>query len=129
MDFEIALAAEMDTIAALNHRIYPLDAPEEQFNLTQPYLIYVSSAGMRTKTIGGYETGKSVSGELNIIAPRYADVKSITASAIDLLIGMEQRVIGTDGPYIQSLTYEPPVELYEDKPKLYRCVISFEVYF
>jgi hypothetical protein len=42
---------------------------------------------------------------------------------------MEQRVIGTDGPYIQELTYEQPIELYEQNPNLYRCLIDFEVYF
>lgn len=129
MNFEAALTVELETIAALENRIYPLTAPETSFDLTKPYLVYGSSEGLRTKTLGGYHSGKSVEGEINVIAPRYADMKSITAAVVDVLVSMEQRVIGTGGPYIQELTYETPVELYEEAPKLYRCLIDFEVYF
>lgn len=130
MDFEDALTIELKTIAALNNRVYPLTAPEVEFDLTQPYLIYGSSAGKRTKELGsGYQSGKTVRGELNVIAPRYADMKSITDSVIDKLVSMEQRVIAITGMFIQELVYSEPVELYEEKPKLYRSVIDFEVYF
>lgn len=130
MNFEPALAQELKSIAALENRIYPLNAPETSFDLTKPYLIYGSSEGLRTKEIGrGYRTGKSIRGELNVIAPRYSDMKSITGQVIDLMVSMERRKIGTDGPFIQELTYGDPVELYENQPKLYRCVIDFEVYF
>jgi len=130
MNFEPALAQELKSIAALENRIFPLTAPETSFDLTKPYLIYGSSEGLRTKEISnGYQSGKTVRGELNVIAPRYSEMKSITAEVIDLLVGMELRHIGTNGPFIQELTYEEPVELYEDQPKLYRCVIDFEVYF
>lgn len=130
MKFEPALTHELKTITALNNRIYPLTAPETSFDLTKPYLIYGSSEGLRPKGITeGYLNGKSVSAELNVIAPRYADVKSITADVIDLLISMEQREIGSGGPYIQEMTYREPVEMYEPEPNLYRCVIDFEVYF
>jgi len=130
MNFEPALAQELKSIMALDGRVYPLTAPETAFDLNKPYLIYGSSEGLRTKEISsGYQSGKMVSGELNVIAPRYADMKSITAEVIDLLVGMERRTIGSSGPFIQELTYEEPVELYEDQPKLYRCVIDFEVYF
>jgi hypothetical protein len=130
VDFEPALAQELKTISALNGRVYPLTGPEQRFDLTQPYLIYGSSEGMRTKELGsGYQAGKAVPGEINVIAPRYADAKAIMKDVIALLVGMERRVIGTDGPFIQELTYEAPVELYEEAPKLYRCLLQFEVYF
>lgn len=129
MSFEGALVVELKTIAALNNRIYPLTAPETSFDLTQPYLIYGSSEGLRTKEMGGYQTGKTVRGELNVIAPKYADIKSITASVVDKLVSFEGRTIGTGGPFIQEIIYGEPVELYEEAPKLYRCVIDFEVYF
>lgn len=130
MNFEAALTIELKTITALNNRVYPLTAPETSFDLTQPYLIYGSSEGLRTKTIGeGYQVGKMVRGELNVIAPRYADMKSITSSVIEKMISFEGRIIATTGPFIQELLYSEPVELYEDAPKLYRCVIDFEVYF
>jgi hypothetical protein len=124
--FEQALEQELKTIAALNNRVYPLYSSED---IKSPYLIYASSEGLRTKTMDGYQPGKKVSGELNVIAPRYEQMKMITAQVIELIIGMTGRSIGTSGPFIQELIYDTPVELYEPQPKLYRCVIDFEVYF
>lgn len=130
MNFEAALTQELKNIAALEDRVYPLAAPETPHDLTKPYLIYSSSEGLRTKEIGnGYHSGKSVRGEINVIAKRYADIKSITSEVIELLVGMEQRTIGTGGPFIQEITYGEPIEKYEELPKLYRCIIDFEVYF
>lgn len=129
MNFEAALTAELKTITALNSRIYPLTAPEEPFDMTTPYLIFVTNEGLRNKDLDGYQTSKTVGGELNVIAPRYAVMKSVTSDVIDKLISFEGRVIGMAGPSIQELVYSEPVEMYEDKPRLYRCVIDFEVYF
>lgn len=130
MKFEPALKQELSVITALNNRIYPLNSPEAKAGNGVPYLIYGSSEGLRDKSLGeGYLSGKTVRGELNVVATRYSEMKSITAEVVDILISMEQRVIGTNGPYIQELTYSAPVELYESLPNLYRCVIDFEVYF
>lgn len=129
MNFETALEQELKTIAAFEGRVYPLVAKETKAKNGVPYLIYSSSEGLRTKSIGGYQTGKTVSGEINVVAARYEDIKAITASVIDLLVTMEQRTISTGGPYIQEFTYEEPVELYEEAPKLYRCLIDYDVYF
>jgi hypothetical protein len=130
VDFDAALAQELKSIASLSKRVFPLTSPEKPASIKEPYLIYGSSEGVRSKAIGeGYLSGKSVRGELNVVAPRYGNMKSITAEVIDKLISMEQRVIGVDGPYIQEMTYSAPVELYEEAPGLYRCVIDFEVYY
>ena len=129
MNFEAALTQELKTIVALQNRVYPLAAPEATAGNGVPYLIYGSSDGLRTKTLDGYQSGRLVQGEINIIAARYGDMKSITTYVVELLIGMERRVIGTNGPFIQELTYRQPVELYEQAPNLYRCLIDFEVYF
>ncbi|WP_240702835.1 DUF3168 domain-containing protein [Cohnella luojiensis] len=129
MNFEAALTIELESIPALNNRVYPLAAPEEKFNLTQPYLIFVSSAGLRTRDLDSYQSGKTVKGELNVIAPRFGDVVTTMTSVIDKLVSMEQRAIGGTGPFIQEIVYRQPVEMYEDKPKLYRSLVEFEVYF
>lgn len=127
--FEEALTEEMKSIAALEGRVYPAFAPEATAGQGVPYLFYLSSPGLRTKTQDGYLTGRSVRGELNVVAARYASLKPVSTAVLDQLISFERRRIGTDGPFIQEVTYEQPVELYEDKPKLYRCMIEFEVYF
>jgi len=129
MDFEVALEQELKTIAALGNRVYPLMSPEAVKKNGVPYLIYGSSEGVRDKSLDGYLDSKEVRGELNVITARYKDLKTITKQAITLLIGMEQRAIGADGPYIAELKYQDPVEMYEQQADLYRCVIEFTVYF
>lgn len=128
MNFEAALTQELKSIAAFSNRVYPLTAPEANAGQGVPYLIYGSSPGVRTKTMSGYGEGKTVRGELNIITSRYSDLKTLEDSVLELLIGMERRVIGTGGPHIQEFLYNDPVEMYESQPNLYRCVIDFEVY-
>lgn len=129
MDFESALTYELKKIAAFSGRIYPHTSPEANKHNGVPYLIYVSSEGERTKTMGGYVSGRELNGELNIVAARYKDLKQLTREVLDVMIGTEERSIGVKGPYIQEFTYEAPVELYEEKPDLYRCLIQFQVYF
>jgi hypothetical protein len=129
MDFEAAFVIELKSIAALNNRVYPLVAPEQKFDLTQPYLIYLATPGLRTKDLSTFQTGQTIRGELNIIAPRYLDAHSITTIAIDKLISMQGRAIAETGPFIQEVVYRQPLTFYEEKPKLYRCMVEFEVYF
>ncbi|MOA47395.1 hypothetical protein D3C78_1700250 [compost metagenome] len=64
-----------------------------------------------------------------MIAPKYAVMKQVTRKVIDLLISMNQRVIGTNGPYINEMSYEEPTELFEHEVSLYRCVIGFKTYY
>jgi len=129
-DFEQALRAEIvAAIPALGGRVYPLFAPEATKHNGVPYLIYASSEGLRDKSLGGYLKSKEVRAELNIIAERYSDMKAITKQVIALLIGFEGRQIGTDGPFIEEVTYQMPMEFYESQPDLRRCLVEFSVYF
>lgn len=129
MSFEPALVQELKTITALKNRVYPLTAPEATASGGVPYLIYASSEGLRDKTLGGYLDSKEVRAELNIIAERYSDLKAITKQVVALLVGFEGRRIGADGPYIEEIAYQMPVELYESQPQLHRCVVEFSAYF
>lgn len=129
-DFEQALREEIvNAIPALGGRVYPLFAPEATKHNGVPYLIYASSEGLRDKMLGGYLDSKEVRGEINVIAERYADMKAITKQAVALLVGMEGRQIGTDGPHIEEITYQMPVEMYESQPQLHRCVVEFSAHF
>lgn len=127
MDFEAALTMELKTIPDVQNRVYPLNAPE---NAPSPYIIYTSSEGARTNTVtDGYLSDRMVQGEINIVAPKYAIMKQVTRKVIDLLIGMNQRKIGVDGPYINEMTYEEPTELFEHQVSMFRCVIGFRTYY
>lgn len=129
VDFEPALVQELKTITALENRIYPLTAPEATASGGVPYLIYSSSEGLRDKTLGGHLESKEVRAELNIIAKRYSDMKAITKQVIAILLSFEGRQIGSGGPFIDELVYQSPVEIYENQPNLYRCVVEFSAYF
>ena len=127
MDFESALEAEMSSVAELGGRIYPLHEATKKNGV--PYLIYASSEGLLDKSLDGFLKSKEVRGELNVVAARYGDMKAITKKVIALLIAFEGRQIGTNGPFIEELTYQMPIELYEEQPALHRCMIEFQVYF
>lgn len=128
-DFEAALRQEIvDAVPALGGRVYPLFAPEAVKKNGVPYLIYGSSEGLRDKSLDGYMESKEVRGELNVIADRYADMKAITRQVVALLIGFEGRRIGADGPFIEAVEYQMPVEMYESQPDLHRCVVEFSVF-
>lgn len=127
MDFEPALEAELSSIAELGGRIYPLREATKKNG--EPYLIYASSEGLPDKSLGGFLKSKEVRGELNVVAARYSEMKAITKKVVALLIGMEGRQIGTNGPFIEEMTYQMPIELYEDQPALHRCLIEFQIYF
>lgn len=129
-DFEQALQEELtNAIPALGGRVYPLFASEATKHNGVPYLVYASSEGVRDKTLGGYLKSKEVRGELNIITERYSDLKAITKQVVALLISLEGRQIGTDGPHIGEMTYRMPVELNEPQPQLHRCVVEFSAHF
>lgn len=130
MIFDKALVSELKGIASTQGCVYPLNAPEKVRKSGVPYIIYSSSAGVRTKSIGeGYSGGKQVSVEVNVVTGTYELMKAMTADVVTLLEDMECREIGTGGPYIQELTYFEPVEFYETEAQLYRCSIEFNVFF
>jgi hypothetical protein len=127
--FEESLIEELSTISEFNNRIYPAHAPENVGTTGTPRLIFVSSYGVRTKTLdGGYGGGRRVPVELNVIDTSYLGMRELTGKVMALLEGMGGRVIG-NGPFIQELTYYDPQEFYENEPNLHRCLIDFEVFF
>ncbi|MFD1176866.1 DUF3168 domain-containing protein [Paenibacillus puldeungensis] len=126
MDFEEALSVEIESIAGLSGKVYPGFSPGK----TAPYAVYLSSEGIRYKVLtNGYLGSLRADVTLNIIASKYKQLKQLTKAAINKLVSFEGRVIGTGGPFIDELTYEAPVELWEEEPKLFRCVIEFTVYY
>ncbi len=128
-DFAAALVEEMKTIVAFGGRVYPVFSPEANAGQGVPYLIFVSSPGLRTKTQDGHQSGRVVRGELNVVSARHLELESLAESVINKLVSFERRVIGTYGPFVQDVTYEQPVVLWEEKVQLYRCLIDFEVYY
>lgn len=124
LEFEEALSLELESMKGFKEKVFPAFAP----GTPTPYVVYLSSEGVRVKTLEGYTDRRRVEVELNIVAKRYREMKDFARMAIDKLISMEGRVIGDDGPFVHELTYEKPVEIYEEAPKLHRCLIDIVVH-
>lgn len=127
MTFEAALRAELMTITSLNNKVFPMRAPE---GTEAPYLIYTTTLGDYDKSLEGWHKSKGVTVELNVIHARAADVRSLAAQVMVLVMGFEGRQLASTGPLINEIVFEGEgVELYEAQVDLYRKVISFKTYF
>ena len=121
MTFEAALTQELEAITDIKNKVFPLQADQKA---DAPYLVFVSSEGKPYKSLDGFLELKEVSCELNVLNKRYRSMKNLAKEVITKIEGFEGREIGTGGPYIYEVTYEEPVELWENDPKLYRCIIN-----
>lgn len=127
MTFEAALRAELITISDLQDKVFPMRAPE---GTGAPYLIYTTTLGEYDKSFDGWHNSKAVTVELNVIHARAADVRSLAAQVMVLVMGFEGRQLASTGPLIDEIVFEGEgVELYEAQVDLYRKVISFKTYF
>jgi len=124
MNFEQALTAELEQIEGLMDKVFPLNAEE---GTKAPYLIYFGSEGLEDKTLDGYLESKEVECELNIMQYSFLELKYLSKQVLDKVKSFQSRVIGEDGPFIQSISYQKPVVLYEKEVNLYRCVIEITV--
>lgn len=126
MNFEEALRDELSSINSLSEKVFPLNADE---GTQAPYIIYVSSEGIQQKTFEGFLNTKEISCEINILHNSYPEMKELTKVVLLKVISFQGRTIGNEGPYVQNLNYQSPVEIYEKEVKLYRSVIDIKVRF
>lgn len=125
MKFEEALEAELTVIAGLNDKVFPLNATK---GTPVPYVVYVSSEGLPDKCFDGHLNSREVGCEINILASSYRNLKSLSKLVMDKLISFQGRIIGTDGPTIDNITFDDDSpELYEDQVKFYRKIINITV--
>lgn len=131
MELEEAMIVELDAISRISGKVFPLAAPRTDINnnpITAPYVTYKATYGMRVNSLDGYLNSRSVEVELNLVAPSYQTMKSITRSIMDIIIGFQSRIIGGNGPFVQEVIYEEPEELFEALPKLHRCEMRFTIH-
>ncbi len=129
MTFEAAVTAELELATGLTGKVYGVTGVENVTAPSAPYLIFVSSEGLQYKTLGGYLPTKEVDFEVNILHTTYSNMKTLTKLVLAQIISFQSRVIGTNGPYIQDVEYEKPIELYEPNVKMFRCNIIVKVRF
>lgn len=132
MSFEAALSDELEGIAGLAGKVFPLFAPEfddANNTITAPYVRYSSSYGINGKTLGGFTDDLVIECELKILAVKYREMKEIVAAVMNVIKSFERRAIGADALFIKEVVFdEQAVELLEPLPRLNRCDITFKVY-
>ncbi|MED4206593.1 DUF3168 domain-containing protein [Neobacillus mesonae] len=124
MDFEEALAEELYTIECLRDKVFPLNAKE---GTKAPYVIFLSSIGLQDKSFEGYLDSKVIPCEINILHKSYRELKPLTKQVLNKILSFQDRKIGSEGPVIKNVTYEEPVELYEQQVNLFRSVFDIKV--
>lgn len=128
-DFESALTEELKGISAFGSRVYPVYAQDADAGQGVPYLIYVPDFGVPTKSLDGYLASRETQVEINIVASGFSSLKSLTDETIKKLTSFSRRKIGTDGPFVRDLSYQRPAVMYEQEPRLHRCLIDFTFYY
>lgn len=123
MIFEKALAAELESIAGLRKKVFPLFAKK---GTKPPFVIYVSSEGLPDKALEGYLDSGEIECEIHIVNSNYESVKVLTRLVLDKLRTFPGREIGV---YVKDLTYDMPVEVYEKEVNFYRCSFDIKVRF
>lgn len=126
MDFEQALRAELITLTNLSGKLYPLFAPE---GTIPPFVVYQKIRTDYVKTLDGTQTYRDGWYEFDLLATTYADLQLKYVALIDKLKTFVGRNIGTGGPFIQNVTVENVVELYENQVDWHRMNIEVKFYF
>lgn len=108
MNFEEALVYELQSIAGLEGRVFPLSATE---GTNPPFVVYVSSEGEQLKSLDGtIDEIRDVTCEIHVVAETYDKLKSLLKAVIDKLQSFFGRPIGVDGVTIKSFSHTEPVE-------------------
>lgn len=128
LTIEEALYSELSSITP---QVYPVSAKQKA---TLPYLIYQVRFTDRTKHLGGYDGLIEKQFDINIFHSSYSALKTLTAQVVNIFINMEQRVIASTGPFIQSVNIENEYDNFEpveatDQTALYRSFIDVTFFY
>lgn len=126
VDFEQALRAELVTLSNLSSKVFPLFAPE---GTTPPFVVYQKIRTDYVKTLDGTQEKRDGFYEFDILAPTYAVLQSQYVALVDKFKTFIGRNIGTNGPFIQNVTIENAVELYENQVDWHRMNLEVKFYF
>lgn len=125
MDFEEALVTEFNTISQIEGKVFPLFTGE---GVDPPFLVYVSSEGEPERTLTEFTGMKHVSCEIHVVGQSYEEMKSILKEVIAKITSFRRRNIGdATGPFIHTLRYEQPEEMFEGDTWIYRASFDMSV--
>lgn len=128
MDFEVGLRTELQSIASLNQKVFPMNAPE---GTKPPFVIYSKSSGEMIKTMDGISKTRSGSYEIDILSDSYSQLQTLFLAVKAKLSSFIGRSIGTgsSGVFVQSVRYDNMIELYENEVNWYRINLEVRIYF
>lgn len=123
MDLEEALSLEFETIPQIQGKVFPLFTGE---GIDPPFLIYIPSEGTPERTLNEFTGMKVVECQIHVVGGSYEEMKTILKEVMTKIISFRGRVIGASGgPFIHTLRYEQPEEMFEGETWIYRA--SFEM--
>jgi hypothetical protein len=126
MNFEEALCAELQAISGLQQKTFPQNAEE---GTEPPFVVYNSSDGEKVQTLDGYTDLTELSFEVAVVATSYEGLKGLTKAVLDRVKGFFNRSIGTDGPFIKSVSHIEPIEDFQQDQNYHKSTITFRVRF
>jgi|SRR4051812_15108033 hypothetical protein len=126
MNFEEALVYELSEIAEIRDKVFPLSAPEDS---EPPFVIYVSSEGVKVQTLEGFSDLTEVTFEIHVTTIDYSLLKSLTKQVMDKIFSFYSRAIGEAGPFIKSVTIDEPAETKIADVDYNRCAFDCHIRF
>jgi hypothetical protein len=122
MDFEEALVHEFNKIPMIQGKVFPVFTGE---GVDPPFLVYVPSEGTYERTLNDFTGMKVIECDIHVVGKTYSQMKSIIKEVITTIISFRGRTIGVGGPFIHTLRYEQPEEMFEGDTWIYRA--SFDM--
>lgn len=125
MNFEEALVIEFGSIEAITGKVFPLYTGE---GVEPPFLVYISSEGSSEKSLTQFYDTRVISCEVHIVGNSYGEMKAIEREIIDIIKSFRNRVIGgIGGPFVHTVGYEQPSEMFEGDTQIYRASFDMRV--
>ena len=126
MDLEQGLTVELEAIAGLADKVFPMAADQ---GTKAPYLTYTLSSNDRTKTLSGHDGLVQAQYQLDFFHSTPASLKALKKLLIASLKTYDLRNIGGSGPLIQQIEIINESEFYDDGAELYKGVIEFDIHY
>lgn len=125
VDFEQGLRNELQTISGLNKKVFPMSAPE---GTKTSFVIYNKSNTEIIKTMDGVSKTRSGVYDIDILCDTYAQLQTLFKHVKNKLNSFVGRNL-TSSVFVQNVTYENLIELYEEEVKWYRISMEVRFYF
>jgi hypothetical protein len=124
MNLEEALVVEFGSIPEIIGKVFPLYTGE---GVEPPFLVYVSSEGKYDSSLNEFYTTREISVEIHIVGQDYSELKSVERQVIDKIVSFRGRAIGGSGPFVYTLQYDQPTEMFEGETHIYRASFDMRV--